>query len=319
MIIMSIFQRKQTDVSIIVTISESTSELENIYQEFSQKLENMDKSCEFVLVQYTDYPGLWDILQGLHKKYANVKVIKLRSVFSESVALSAGFEKAEGKYILTLPMYFQIDLDDIDKILLPLEDKFDLVTAWRHPRKDALLNRIESWVFNWFVSKMTGIEVHDLGCGVTGMTKEVTSSVDIYGDLFRFIPILVHRQGYRVGEVKIRHVKRLKKSGLYGIGLYVRRLLDILTLFFLVKFTKKPLRFFGLIGSGFFGLGFIIGLYLTIYKLLGNAIGNRPLLILGVLLMVLGIQLLSIGLIGEVIIFTHAKKVKEYNIEKILE
>ena len=165
---------------------------------------------------------------------------------------------------------------------------------------------------------MTGIEAHDLGCGVIAMKKEVALSLDVYGDLFRFIPLLAYQQGYRIGEIKVPHIKRRKKSGFYGIGVYSRRLLDILTLFFLVKFTKKPLRFFGLIGFGIFGAGTAINMGLTIQRTMGKALADRPMLILGVLLMVLGIQLFSIGLIGEIIIFTHAQKVKEYKIDEIL-
>jgi len=316
---MAISSNKQVDISIVVTISEKVTDLEKIYLQFLEKMLSLQKSCEFIFVYSLDYSGLWATLEELQRKYSNIKIIKLRSVLSESVALSIGFENAKGKYILTLPVYFQISPDDIEKILQPLEAGYDMVTAWRYPRYDSFLNRLESKLFNWISRKLTGINLHDLGCGVTAMTKEVAGSLDIYGDLFRFMPILANRQGYRVGEVKVSHFRRIKKSGIYGIGVYIRRLLDILTIVFLVKFTKKPLRFFGLIGSLLFGSGFIISIHITIHKFLGNPIADRPLLILGVLLIVLGIQLISIGLIGEIIIFTHAKKIKEYNIEKILE
>ncbi len=313
-------KNKHIDISVVVTITDDAEGIEQVYEAFSQKLAGMNKTFEFIFVQQVENESMWSCLQELYKKYSDIRVIRLRSVFGESVALSAGFEQARGDYILTLPIYFQISPADIDKILLPLGKEYDLVTAWRYPRADSLLNRVESKIFNWLVCRITGIQVHDLGCGVTGMSREVALSLDIYGDLFRFLPILAYRLGYRIGEVKVSHCKRLKKSGVYGVGVYVRRLLDILTLFFIVKFTKKPLRFFGLLGFGCFGLGFISGLWLTAIKLLTNKpIADRPLLILAVLLIVLGIQLLSIGLIGEIIIFTHAKKIKEYNIEKILE
>jgi len=310
---------KKIDVSFVVTISEKTHELKNIYEEFSGKMKDLNRSCEFVFVQDTDFAALGGMLDDLRKGYQNVKVVKLHSAFSESVALSAGFKRCEGSFVITLPVYHQINADDIGKILAALEDGQDVVAARRYPRKDGLLIQAEARVFNWLVRKMTDVTVHDLGSGVVGMKQEVALSLDIYGDLFRFIPILASRQGYKIEEVAVRHVKRRKKSGIYTFGVYVRRLLDILTLFFLVKFTKKPLRFFGLIGGGFFGIGVITVFYLALQRLFGVPIGNRPMLIFGVLLMVLGIQLLSIGLIGEIIIFTHAKKIKEYKVDKTLE
>jgi glycosyltransferase involved in cell wall biosynthesis len=311
---------EKVDVSIIMTVCEAVDDVASTYEGVSVVLRRLNKTYEFLFVEHADSPHARAKINSLRDSFPRqVRMINLRSVFGESDALSAGFAHARGKLVLVIPAYFQIDLREIDRLLLPLDTEYDLVSARRIKRKDSALNRAESRVFNWLVRRLIGVEVHDLGSGVVAMRKEVADSLDMYGDMFRFIPILAHRQGYKITEALLTHVPRRKKSGLYAPGIYVRRLLDIVTLFFVIKFTKKPLRFFGLNGAAIFFLGTVINLYLVFYKFLGNPVANRPLLILGTLFMVLGIQLVSIGLIGELVIFVHARKLKEYRIEKIVE
>ena len=223
--------------------------------------------------------------------------------------------------ILTLSAYFQIEPYETHKILHKLsEDGLDLVISSRYPRMDSLFNRAQAKVFHWLIGMLTGTKFRDISCGLRAMRRRVAVEVQLYGDLHRFFPLLARQKGFKVEEISLRQSPSDAQRRVYNPGVYLRRLLDILTLFFLFKFTKKPLRFFGLIGSGLLGAGAAITGYLGIYRLLGlGAIADRPLLILGVLLMVLGIQLFSIGLLGELIIFTHARDVKEYQIEEVLE
>jgi hypothetical protein len=167
---------------------------------------------------------------------------------------------------------------------------------------------------------MTSTHFHDISCGLKGMKKKVFEEINLYGDLHRFIPILADKCGFKIKEIEVKQRKEDSVLRLVRTGIYVRRLLDILTIFFVTKFTMKPLRFFGLIGMALFGIGGAITGYLGLYRLFGfGGIADRPLLLLGVILMVLGVQTLSIGLIGEIIIFTHARDVKEYNVEEYLE
>ncbi len=167
---------------------------------------------------------------------------------------------------------------------------------------------------------LTGVKYHDISCGLRLMKREVAQKIHLYGDLHRFLPLLAYERGFKVTEIQVKQSRHDAKRRVFRPGVYLRRLLDILTLFFLFKFTKKPLRFFGLVGSALSVAGAAIMGYLGLYRLLGfGAIAGRPLVILGVLLMVLGVQLFSIGLLGEIIIFTHARKVKDYSIGKILE
>lgn len=307
------------DISVVIPVSGNSGDLEEIYTRFSQELRETGRRYEFIFIDDGADQESSQTLKGLQEQYPSVKVIKFNRVFGEAVALSVGFEKARGEIIITLASFMQVDPHDLHKLLEEIDAGCDLVIGWRYPRVDPLLNRWQSSVFNWITRRLTTVPLHDLNISLRAMRRKVFEAIPIYGDQFRFLPILAHRQGFRVKEVKVRHVEEMGQTGIYGMGSYVRRLIDILTLFFLVKFTKKPLRFFGLIGSAIFGIGFLINLYLTVIRLMGNRIGDRPLLLLGVLLIVLGIQTVSIGLVGEIIIFTHAKKIKEYHIEQILE
>jgi glycosyltransferase involved in cell wall biosynthesis len=307
------------DVSVVIPVSGQSGDLEEIYSRFSEALEAAGRSHEFIFIDDGVGGQTFQVLKHLQERHPSVKVIKFNRVFGEAVALSVGFEKARGDIIITLASFMQTESRDLHKLIDQIEAGCDLVIGWRYPRVDPLLNRWQSAAFNWITRRLTKVSLHDLNCSLRVMRRGVVEAIPIYGDQFRFLPILAHRQGFRVKEVQVKHREERGKTGIYGLGSYVRRVIDILTLFFLVKFTKKPLRFFGLIGTALFGAGFLINVYLTVVRLMGSAIGNRPMLLLGVLLMVLGIQTFSIGLVGEIIIFTHAKEIKEYNVEQILE
>ena len=219
-----------------------------------------------------------------------------------------------------LTSYFQVEPHEIHDLIQKLvEDDQDLVIGWRHPRIDAFFNRVQSRVFHWLVRILTGTSYHDVSCGLRVMTRRVVEEVRLYGDLHRFFPLLAHQRGFKIAEVPVQQSPHDAARRMHRPGVYLRRFLDILTLFFLYKFTKKPLRFFGLVGSGILGAGAIITGYLGLDRLLGVPLAGRPLLVLGVLLMVFGVQLFSIGLLGEIIIFTHARGVKEYQTRDILE
>jgi len=307
------------DISVVIPVSGDSGDLEDIYTQFSSQLNKTGRSYEFIFVADGVHPKTFQILKSIQQHYPAIKVIKFNRIFGEAVALSAGFKKARGEIIITLASFMQTHPEDLQKLLDAIDAGSDLVIGWRYPRVDPPLNRWQSTMFNWITRRLTKFSLHDLNCGLRIMRREVVEAIPIYGDQFRFLPILAHRQGFQVAEIQVRHVEEMGRTGLYGFGSYVRRLMDILTLFFLVKFTKKPLRFFGLIGSTLLGLGLAINLYLTVVRILGHRIGDRPLLLLGVLFMAVGIQVISIGLVGEIIIFAHARKIKEYHIEQILE
>ncbi len=304
-------------VSVIVPVTGEARDLEAITSGLAQVFATLGKRHEVIFVD--DGSAHFQALLEVKAAHPEIKVIRFNQGFGESVALSAGFEVARGDYIVTMPPYLQIEPTEVVKVVRLLDEGYDFVSGWRYPRIDALLNRVQSAAFNLITRVITRSRFHDLNCNVRGMRRKVIEAISIYGDQFRFLPVLAERQGFKVSEVKLVHREELGKTGFFGFGVYIRRFLDILTMFFLIKFTKRPLRFFGLFGSAILAVGLVINLVLVIQWMGGSTLTDRPLLILGVLLMVFGVQIISIGLIGEIIIFTHAKSIREYQVEKWLD
>jgi glycosyltransferase involved in cell wall biosynthesis len=307
-------------LSVVIPISERHDDLRELYRQYARELSTTGQAYEVIFV--LDRPDREALLalKALKKEHPAITVITLSRWFGEATALSVGFEKARGTAILTLPSYFQVEPHQIHGLIQKfVEDDQDLVIGWRYPRIDAFSNRVQSRVFHWLVRILTGTSYHDVSCGLRVMKRRVTDEVQLYGDLHRFFPLLAHQRGFKIAEIPVQQSPHDAARRIHGPGVYLRRFLDILTLFFLYKFTKKPLRFFGLIGSGIFGAGALVTGYLGLDRLLGVPLAGRPLLVLGVLLMVFGVQLFSIGLLGEIIIFTHARGVKEYQTRDILE
>lgn len=236
----------------------------------------------------------------------------------EAAALQTGLQHAAGEAIVLLPSYRQVDESEIPRFTKAiLEGSLDYIASWRNPRIDSWSERKLSRWFNAMTARVTGIELHDIASGLRAMRRRVVDEVPLHGDLYRFLPILAVMQGFRVGELPVRHVAERVRRGDYRPGIFVRRFLDLLSLFFLSKFTRKPLRFFGLLGTAVFALGAAILVYLTVDRILGRALADRPLLVLGVLMFVLGAQLFSIGLLGELIIFIYGRDVREYKVEAV--
>jgi glycosyltransferase involved in cell wall biosynthesis len=305
-------------VAVIVPVSERYDDVASLYGDYKRALEASDHPYEFTYVLDGDFPEVLDHLKHLQEKGEPIRVIRLARWFGEATALTAGFQNSRGDIILTLPAYYQVEPAELAKVLSEI-NKQDMVVARRNPRIDSRFNRLQTVLFNWTLRVLTGGSLHDLGCGVRAFKRQVAVNIPVYGDQHRFLPVLASRQGYRIKEIDVAQSSKDKFRRIYKLGVYPRRLLDMLTVFFLVKFTKKPLRFFGLIGAATFGLGGLVTLYLIIQRLfLGVALAERPALLLSSLLIVLGVQIFALGLIGELIIFTHAKGIKEYTIEEII-
>lgn len=304
-------------LSVIVPITERFDSLSELYKEYKRGVEATGMEHEFIYVVDGNQPNALEQLHTLQQT-EKLTIITLAKKFGEATALSAAFEKISGDIILTLPAYHQIEADQIPKLVTSLEN-CDMALARRWPRKDSFLNQMQNKLFNSLLRLSTDLEIHDAGCSARAFKRNVIDEIQLYGDLHRFFPVIAHRQGFRVIELDIAQSTKDTHQRLYAPGLYVRRLLDLLTIFFLVKFTKKPLRFFGLVGTTLFSLGIISSLYLIGERLLFDvSLADRPALFLSSLLIVLGVQIIAIGLIGEIIIFTHAKDLKEYKIDKII-
>jgi len=313
-------QEKIPEVSVIVPISERHDNLETLYDLYKEQLVKLGKEFEFVFVIDGPFESAYEILKSLKKRGKHIKIVRFRGSFGESAALMEGFHFAKGKIILTLASYIQIEPEDLKKLFAAYDEGNDLVITRRYPRKDPLVNKIQSYVYHYIVKKLTGTDFEDITSGMRLINKKILHEFNLYGDLHRFIPIFARHRGIKVKEVKVSQRKEDTQLRLVKPGVYFRRGLDILTLFFLVKFTKKPLRFFGLIGFGTFFLGILTNVYLLVQSFLTDvAIMSRPVLLLGILLVVFGIQILSVGLIGELILYSHAKDIKEYHIDEIID
>lgn len=248
---------------------------------------------------------------------ANVHLIAFRANYGKSAALQAGFRAVQGEIVFTMDADLQDDPEEIPKFVAKLEEGYDLVSGWKYQRHDPLEKRMPSKLFNKYTSKASGIPLHDFNCGFKAYRKEVVETLDIYGELHRFIPVLAKRHGFKIGEIAINHKKREFGKSKYGIERYLRGMFDSISVVFLLKYRDKPMYFFGRIGL----VSFIIGLGICIYLLVewfhGIAIGTRPLLNLGVLLIILGALFVSIGLIGDLIVDkSYRKSYTEYHIKE---
>ena len=308
------------DLSVVVPISERHDDLQQLYLDYSREISAMTLSYEFIFVVDGPEHEVLETLKNLKKEHGDISLIVLNRSFGEATALSAGFQRAKGKIIVTVASYCQVEPHEIHRMLKKVsEDEEDLVVARRYPRIDSRFNRLQSWIYHGIIQAVIGTEYHDVSCGLRVMKHKVADEISLYGDLHRFFPISAYQLGFRVSEVPVRQSPQDTRIRVNRPGVYLRRLIDIVTFFFLFKFTKKPLRFFGLLGSGIFAIGMVLTGYIGVERLLGIAPAGRPLLILGVLLMVFGVQLFSTGLLGEIIIFTHARSVRDYQTSEILD
>jgi len=308
---------RQIELSVIIPVTERHDPVQQLFHIYKSEIEKLGKTYEIIYVLDGDFPEALEELKKL-RVTERLTIITLAKWFGEATALNAAFSNSSGDIILTLPAYQQIEAWEISPLLDALSN-CDMVLARRWPRNDSWFNQLQSRIFNSLLRSFSGLQIHDAGCSARAFKRQVINEISIYGDLHRFLPVIAHRQGFRVTEIDAAQCESDTFRRIYAPGLYMRRLLDILTVFFLIKFTKKPLRFFGLVGTSLFGIGAITTLYLVVERLLFDvALGDRPALMLSSLMIILGIQVIAIGLIGEIIIFTHARNLKEYTVDEII-
>ncbi len=271
-------------------------------------LDGTGRSWEVVFVDDGSTDGTFSALTRLHATADNVRIVRLRRNFGKAAALQAGFEEARGDVVVTIDGDLQDDPAEIPRLLAKLDEGFDLVSGWKTKRRDPLSRRIPSRIFNAVSGRLSGLRLHDLNCGLKAYRAEVLHGLRIYGELHRFVPVLAHYRGFRVAEVPVNHRPREHGRSRYGMERYVRGFLDLLTVTFMGRYRHRPLHLFGGLGLVLSLLGGVVLAYLTVLKLAGQAIGHRPLLTLGVLLVVVGIQLLSLGLLSELITSHHEER-----------
>ena len=265
---------------------------------------------EVVFVDDGSRDGTHAALVRLHDRTVNVRVVRLRRNAGKAAALDAGFREADGEIVVTIDGDLQDDPAEIPRLLAKLDEGFDLVTGWKTRRNDPTVRRVLSRVFNTVTGWFSGLRLHDMNCGLKAFRAEVARELDLYGELHRFIPVLAHDLGFRVTEIAVNHRPREHGRSRYGMERYLRGFLDLLTVTFMSRYRHRPLHLFGGLGILLSGIGGAILVYLTIVKLTGEAIGRRPLLLLGVLLVVVGIQFLSLGLLSELVTSQHRERMR---------
>jgi glycosyltransferase involved in cell wall biosynthesis len=310
-------------ISVVVPLHNEERTIALLHEELEAALDPFGEPWEAVYVDDGSTDGSFAALTRLHSRAPNVKVVRLRRNFGKAAALAAGFAQAAGDRVITMDGDLQDDPSEIPRLLAKLDEGFDLISGWKTKRRDPLRRRIPSKIFNRVAGWMSGLRLHDMNCGLKAYRAEVVRSVVLYGELHRFIPVLAHEQGYRVAELPVHHRPREHGRSRYGLERYLRGFLDLLTVSFMGRYRHRPLHLFG-------GFGLLLGLtgtailvYLTIDKILGHAIGKRPLLTLGVLLVVVGMQFFSLGLISEMITSHHeerarAREQRDVHVEEVL-
>ena len=295
-------------ISVVIPVHDEELSVALLYDELSTAFAGDSRTWEAVFVDDGSSDGTFAALTRLHGANDNVRVVRLRRNFGKAAALDAGFGEATGDVVVTIDGDLQDDPSEIPRLLAKLDEGYDLVSGWKTKRRDPLTRRIPSRIFNTVAGKVSGVHLHDLNCGLKAYRAEVVEGMQLYGELHRYIPVLAHYRGYRVTELPVNHRPREHGRSNYGVERYVRGFLDLLTVTFMGRYRHRPLHLFGGLGLLAGTMGFAILVYLTIVKLTGHAIGQRPLLTLGVLLIVVGIQLLSLGLLSELITSHHEER-----------
>ena len=297
-------------ISVVVPLLNEERSLEVLYAEITAALESRDE-FEVVFVDDGSSDGSMGVLTRLHEEYANVVVVHLRRNFGKAAALQAGFLEARGDIVVTIDADLQDDPAEIPKLLAKLDESFDLVSGWKTRRNDPLARRLFSRMFNWATGAVSGVRLHDVNCGLKAYRSEVLRGLRIYGELHRFIPVLAAYRGFRVAEIPVNHRPRMHGSSRYGPERYLRGFFDLLSVTFMGRYRHRPLHLFGGLGALMGAVGFVILTYLTVIWFWGEGIGHRPLLTLGVLLVVVGIQFVSLGLLSELITSQHEERMDE--------
>ena len=297
------------DISIVVPLYNEQESLTELHQKIKSVIHEMNKSYEIIFIDDGSTDDSGTVLEQLYSENRNVKYIQFRKNYGKSAGLAAGFKAASGQFVITMDADLQDDPDEIPHLLAKLEEGYDLVSGWKKVRHDPFIKRNTSKIYNLFTSAFSGIRLHDFNCGLKAYRLDVVKSMSVYGEMHRYLPVIAHQNGFRVTEMPVKHHPRKFGSSKFGIARFARGAFDLMTITFLTRYKKRPLHLFGLLGLSSFSLGFIVLVILTYQRLfMSMYLSNRPLLFLGVLLTIVGIQFFSIGLLGEMITDIHQDK-----------
>ncbi|MBB4906793.1 glycosyltransferase family 2 protein [Actinophytocola algeriensis] len=299
----------EPQVSVLIPVKDEEATLATLVGQIDEAFKPLDTEYEVIFVDDGSTDSSWDVMSRLAEDNPRVRAIRFRRNFGKAAALAAAVDEARGERVVTMDADLQDDPAEVPRLLAELDDGADLVSGHKADRKDPLGKRIPSKFFNMMTNVMTGLKINDHNCGLKAARTEVYRRVPLYGELHRYIPALAHQTGYKVRELPVNHRPREHGKSKYGFERYVRGAIDLLTVMTITKYGRRPAHLFGGIGLLSAFIGFLTLAYLTIVKLFGGqAIGDRPLLMLGILLVILGVQLISIGLIAEIVLHRTANR-----------
>jgi len=308
------------ELSVVVPFFNERDTLARLHEQLVESLAAAGQiEYELILVDDGSTDDSLDQARALGRRDPRVTVVQLRGNFGKSAALSAGFERARGRLVLTLDADLQDDPNEIPRFLAKLAEGYDLVSGWKRKRRDPWHKVIPSRIFNFVVRRSTGLALHDVNCGFKAYRREVLDEIHVYGELHRFVPVLAHWRRFRIGEIEVAHRARRFGRSKYGASRFFRGLMDLLTVTFLMRYHKKPSHFFGKLGVLAGLVGFAICGFMSVRWFQGYKIGHRPLLALGILLLLVGVQFFATGLIAELLTNTAGTRQKEYSVARVFE
>jgi glycosyltransferase involved in cell wall biosynthesis len=298
-------------LSIVLPIYNEVESIPLLISELIPSLERIGRTFEIICIDDGSKDGSFAALKQAHAQDERIRVVRFRRNFGQTAAFSAGFDRARGDVVITMDADLQNDPADIPLLLEKIDEGYDVVSGWRVERwregtGSFITRKLPSLTANWLISTGTGVHLHDYGCALKAYRNEVVKNIELYGDLHRFIPAIASYYGVSVTEVPVNYRSRQFGTSKYGLSRIVRVVLDLLTVRFLLSYSTRPIQIFGLLGLLSFALGFVIGIYLTFMKLFyGIALSERPLLLLAILLVMIGVQFITMGLLGELVVRTY--------------
>ncbi|MBI4141500.1 glycosyltransferase [Candidatus Woesearchaeota archaeon] len=302
---------KQPDLSMIIPVYNEEKSIRPLYAQLRNVLYTLPHTSEIIFVDDGSKDDTAEFVQALNLRDKKVKLVQLRKRFGKATALTAGFREAQGKIIITMDGDLQDDPSEIPRFIDKIHQGYDLVSGWKYHRKDPLSKTVPSIIFNSLARAITGVRIHDFNCGYKAYTQQTARTLNIYGEMHRYIPAIAHRNGFKIGEIKVMHHPRKHGKSKYGTMRVFKGFIDLLTVAYLSTYMEKPLHLFGMVGGLIFSTGFAAGLYLTYLWWIEVTIWNRPLPIFATLLMIVGIQFIFTGFIGEMIVSLTRDKNKE--------
>lgn len=303
-------------VSVVIPLLNEEESIGPLYLELIKSVKSINIDYEFIFIDDGSTDKSLEKLRELNRKDNKVRFISFRKNYGKSAALNVGFNKASGDAVITMDADLQDDPAEIPNLLKKLDDGFDMVSGWKKVRFDPFIKKHSSKFFNYTTRVLTGIKIHDFNCGLKAYKKDVVKNINVYGELHRYIPVLAHNKGYTVSEIPVKHHPRRYGKTKFGISRFFKGFVDLMTVIFNSRYVTRPMHLFGFFGATAFMLGTIVNLWLSYEKIfLNKALGNRPLLFLGILLIIVGVQFFAVGLLGEIIVHNTPKQ-EDYSIKE---